>query len=313
MNARPDRPDGAHHPVEQKRRARQVSRILEQQDEKEQDDDLRQKHQHAADPRQHAVDEQILQQAGRHRRRQPIAERGNAEFDLIHRQLCPGKHGLKYQKQNDRQDHGTEHRVQHDGIDAVAQGHAVEAISAHQSQDSAHLGLVVFDVRGAQRQPNRGRPGAHRDRGPIEHCNQGLHAGRFHPDGLDHGHTQFVGEPVRIDHDALAPRDVAHVERHHHGQSQPLQAQCQSKVLAQIGGVGDADHEIRLALSGAAAEQHVGGDLFVRRQWIEAVGARQIQDSDAPSRGREQRALFALDGDSGVVGNLLTAAGENVE
>ena len=60
MNARPDRPDAAHHPIEQECGARQVARILEHQNEEEQDDDLRQKHQHAADPGEHAVDEQVL-------------------------------------------------------------------------------------------------------------------------------------------------------------------------------------------------------------------------------------------------------------
>ncbi len=76
-----------------------------------------------------------------------------------------------------------------------------------------------------------------------------------------------------------------HVERDHHGQAQPLQAQYQPQVLAQIGRIGDADDEIRLGLARAPAEQHIGGDLFVRGQWIEAVGARQIENADALADG----------------------------
>jgi len=69
----------------------------------------------------------------------------------------------------------------------------------------------------------------------------------------------------------------------------------------------------RLRLTRTAAEQHIGGDLFVRSQGIEAIGTRQIEYSHAPAGGREQRTFFALDRYAGVVGDLLTAAGENVE
>ena len=102
----------------------------------------------------------------------------------------------------------------------------------------------------------------------------------FDADGLHHRHAEFRGQPLGIDDDALAARDVGHVERHHHGQAQALQAQHQSQVLAQVGRIGHANHEIRLALAGAAAEQHVGRDLFIRRQRIEAVGAGQIQNAN---------------------------------
>src|SRR3984893_6827661 len=156
-------------------------------------------------------------------------------------------------------------------------------------------------------------PRAPRNHQSIEDLDQLSHAGRLDADRFDHGHAQFAGQPFGIDHNALAARDIAHVERDHHGQTQPLQAQYQTQVLAQIGRIGDADDEVRLSLSGASAEQYIGGDLFVRCQWIEAVGSRQVQYAHAqPGRG-EQRALFALDGYAGVVGDLLPAAGENIE
>ena len=61
--------------VEQESGARQIAGVLEQQDEEEQNDDLRQEHQDAADARQHAVDQQILEQAVRQAASiQPTAE-----------------------------------------------------------------------------------------------------------------------------------------------------------------------------------------------------------------------------------------------
>jgi hypothetical protein len=54
----------AHDPVHQERRARHVSEILEQQDEQENDDDLRQEHDHAADARDHPVLQEALHEAG---------------------------------------------------------------------------------------------------------------------------------------------------------------------------------------------------------------------------------------------------------
>ena len=65
MKERPDRPTDAHHAVEQEGGARQVAGILEHQDEEEQDQDLRQEHQHAAGAGDHAVDQQAAQQARR--------------------------------------------------------------------------------------------------------------------------------------------------------------------------------------------------------------------------------------------------------
>src|ERR1700723_3400533 len=152
-----------------------------------------------------------------------------------------------------------------------------------------------------------------RKRQSLEDLDQRAHAGRLDADRLDHRHAQFSGQPLGIDHNALAARDIAHVERDHHGKPQSLQTQHQTQVLAQIGCVGHANDEVGLSLSAAPAEQYIGGDLLVRSQRIEAVGSRQVQYAN-PQAGRgEQRPFFALDGYAGVVGDLLPAARENIE
>jgi len=64
-------------------------------------------------------------------------------------------HRLKHQEQNHGQDHRPDHRMQHQGIEAIAEGYAIEPIAAHHSQYPAHFGLVVLDIRSAQRLPHR--------------------------------------------------------------------------------------------------------------------------------------------------------------
>ena len=203
--------------------------------------------------------------------------------------------------------------MQHDGIHAIAERDPVEPVAADQAQNSAHFGLVVLDVRCAERQPRSRAARTRRNRRVIEHLDQRSDAGRLDADRFDHGHAQFARQAHGVDGDSLAARDVDHVERHHHGQAEPLQAQHQPEVLAQIGRIGDAHDEVRLALAAAAAEQHIGGHLLIRRQRIEAVGARQIQDADPLAGRREQRALLAFDRDPGVIGDLLPAAGQDIE
>ena len=102
----------------------------------------------------------------------------------------------------------------------------------------------------------------------------------FTPDRLDHRYAELARRALRIDDDAFAACNVRHVERDHHRQSQALEAQHQPEVLAQIGRIGDADHEIGRALAGPAAEEHVGRDLFIRSEGIETVGAGKIENAN---------------------------------
>ncbi len=228
----------------------------------------------------------------------PIAECGDAEFDGVHRHLRPGKHCLKYQKQDNRQDHRPEYRMQHDRVHAIARGYAVEPVCADQGQNSANLGLVVLDFSGAGRSPCRDRPRARRRFQAVEHRHQIPHAAGLDADGFDHRHAQLVGQTIGIDIDAFASGDVAHIEGNDHGQAQPLQAQRQTQILPQVGGVGDADDEVGLSLPGAAAQQHIRGDLLIGRQRVEAVGPGQIKDANAQSGRGEKGTFFTFNRDT---------------
>ena len=58
---------------------------------------------------------------------EPTCEGIDPGLDGIHRHLRPRKYGLKYEKENDREDQRARHGVQHDGIQLVAEGHPVDA------------------------------------------------------------------------------------------------------------------------------------------------------------------------------------------
>ncbi len=73
-----------------------------------------------------------------------------------------------------------------------------------------------------------------------------------------------MGQLVEIDGDTAPLRDVDHVEHQHHRPAGALQLKHEAEGEAQIGGVGDAQHEIRNGFIPVAAEHDVAGDLFVR-------------------------------------------------
>jgi len=143
--------------------------------------------------------------------------------------------------------------------------------------------------------------------------NQRAHAVTAHGDGLHHRHAEPLREFRHVDDDAAATRRVHHVEREHHRPAQPLDLEHEAQVQAQVGGIGHADDEVGRRLAGVVAFQHVAGDALVRAGRVEAVGAGQVEHVQHAAGRRGETAFLALDGDAGVVGHLLPAAGELVE
>jgi hypothetical protein len=127
------------------------------------------------------------------------------------------------------------------------------------------------------------------------------------------GTPNSLTELCGVDHDALAARDVRHVERDHHGQPKLFKLNTKRRFWRRL--VASVTQTTKSGwVSPARRPRSTScGDLFIGGQRIEAVGAGQIQNAHAQARRREQRAFLALDGDAGVIGDLLPAAGENVE
>ena len=161
--------------------------------------------------------------------------------------------------------------MQHDGVDPVAPGDAVQPITAHLAENAPHLILIVGNIRRRRCPPLDRLTRLGRRRDGIEHLDERAGSGRFDAHRFDHGHTQLDAKLVGIDDNAFTACDIRHVERNDHGQPQPFQAQNQSQVLPQVGRIGDADDEVRQGLARTPPEQHIGRHLFIGCQRIEAV------------------------------------------
>ena len=85
------------------------------------------------------------------------------------------------------------------------------------------------------------------------------------------------------------------------------------EVEAQVGRIGYAHQQVRPLLILLSAKHNVAGDGFIEAQRIQAVCARQVQNTDAlPVCGFKQ-AFLALDGHPCIVRDLLPAAGQQIE
>ena len=103
--------------------------------------------------------------------------------------------------------------MQHDGINAVADGLAVESVAPHQPQDPAHFGLVVLDFRRGRGTPYRrsaagGARCALRDDGSIEYRDQFAYAGCFDADGFETNLVVFAHPPGLRAFDRISVRST---------------------------------------------------------------------------------------------------------
>ncbi|KAF5289490.1 hypothetical protein FQR65_LT20824 [Abscondita terminalis] len=308
-------PHLAHDPVQQEGRARQIARVLQREDEEEQDQDLRQEHQHAARARDDAVGQQAAQRALGH----VLVDQGRhgryAALDAIHQWLRPAEHGLEHQEQRGRQQQHAPQRVQHHGVDAVVAPGVHHGFLHAGGHDAGHL-LVQCQhlfARIALRGLRHGRRGQGARLGPVQPLQQFARAVLAHAHGGQHRHAQGVRQGLAVDGDALAPGHVAHVEHQQHGQAQAPRLQHQAQVQAQVGGIGDADQQFGRRLARMPARDDVARDALVLAVRMQAVGARQVQNTHTPAAGRIQPALLALHGDARVVGHLLSRTGQQVE
>jgi hypothetical protein len=96
--------DAAHGAVKQEGRARQIAGIFKRENEEEEDQDLRQKDQHATDAGDDAVDDEAVQQPFGHQFTDPFAEAGDAAINGVHRHFGPTEHSLEHQEQRSGED-----------------------------------------------------------------------------------------------------------------------------------------------------------------------------------------------------------------
>ena len=146
MNERPERPTVPIRRSSRKAAPGEVARILKGQDEEEQDQDLRQEDQYAADSGDDAIDQQAAQNRIRHLHAEKAAERFDAALDQLHRQTGPAEHRLEHQEQRCRQDEHSPERMQNQTIDLLVQA-GVECRLAHGcGKNPSHFALRSGNV-----------------------------------------------------------------------------------------------------------------------------------------------------------------------
>jgi hypothetical protein len=122
-----------------------------------------------------------------------------------------------------------------------------------------------------------------------------------------------TGQPGHVDGHPASGRDVEHVEHQRNRPAGTFQLQQQADRQPQIGGIGDAQHEIGQGLVPGPAEHDVARDLLVRAAAAQRIGAGQVDYRNLPSSRRNKGAFLALDRDARIVRNLLLVAGQRVE
>ena len=95
-----------------------------------------------------------------------------------------------------------------------------------------------------------------------------------------------------------------------HAEFQGLRRQVQ--VAVEVGGIHDGDDDVRPGLPLLAAEDDVDGDHLVGAARRQAVGAGQVDQVERLA-GAGHLAFLRLDGDAGIVADVLAQAGEGVE
>jgi hypothetical protein len=303
----------AHDAVHQEGRACHVAEVFQHQDEEEQDHDLRQEHDHAANAGDEAILEEALEQLRQRRRLYQRTKPSEALLNGIHQRSCPGEHRLEHHEQDGQQHDQPDHRLQQHGIDPRRQGVAL-AWSAHDGGQQA-IGLALADAQGAGvGRPPVGLAGLELlVETPVDAGQQRIDAAAAHRHRFHDRHAKLVRQALDVDRDATLAGDVHHVERQHHRPADALQLEREPQRQPKIGGVADADDQVGRDLALQPAQHDVACDLLIRGPRAQGIGAGQIDHVDRAARRRRERADLLLDRDARIVGDLLAAAGQGVE
>ncbi len=115
--------------------------------------DLRQKHDDAADTGDDTVLQEARQQAVRQHVMYQLAERDERRRQQFHHRLRPTEHRLEHDEQNQRKNDKAEHRMQHHGIDARDQRVRFRRHRYRLADDTVGLALGGLQFGDGQRHP----------------------------------------------------------------------------------------------------------------------------------------------------------------
>ena len=313
IKARPCRPAAAHDAVHQESRARHVPEILQEQDEQEQDHDLGQEDDDAADAGNHTVLQEAQQEAGR----QPCSHEGaeglEATRDRVHQRLRAGEDRLEHNEEHAQEDGEAGDRVKQNGIQPGRQRVGLGCGGDRRGEDAVSLALQGTQFGCGRRRPvgHHGGPMARRERlqsyqklcdALLAYCHRG-----------NDRHVEFGGQTRLVDDDAPPLRDIAHVEHKQHRPADALEFEHEADSDPQVRGVDDASENVRKRGGVAPSEDNVTRHHLVRAAPAQRVGARKIKQLQPRPGWQDEGPAFPLDRDAGIIGDFLTAAGQPVE
>jgi hypothetical protein len=200
--------------------------------------------------------------------------------------------------------------VQHDGVDAVAKALHARGSGRGDGEHAPHLALQLGTVGHGAGRHGDGLRGAHLG---LDLRQQAGVAVAAHGHGFHHRAAEFARQCCHVDRQALRARHVGHVQCDQHRAAQAPEFEHQPQVHAQVGGVDHGDDRVGGVFARSPAFDHLERDLLVWRGRVQAVGAGQVDHRDAGAVAQRGGAHLALHRDAGVVGDLLSGAGEQVE
>ena len=262
MNARPDSPTLAITPVHQERRADHVAARLEHEDEEEQDQDLRQEHDHRTDAFDHAIDQQRAEQRIGHFGGQEPLQCGEARIDRVHERLCPAEHRLEHQEHDREQQDRASHGMQRDRVEHVRP--AADLCLGH-GRGRRDLACAALERDDVVLYAAVGFAEAHRpvDDDAGQRRLQLVEATLAHRDGRDHRHAEFAFEHLGVELQAVALGKIDHVERDNDRQAECDQLEREAQVVVEIGGIDHHDQCVGQALAVLRAGDDVARDSLV--------------------------------------------------
>ncbi len=134
-----------------------------------------------------------------------------------------------------------------------------------------------------------------------------------HRNRRHHGNAQHLRHARGIDGHAAPGRDIEHVEHQHQRPAGLLEFEQQPDRQPQIGGIRHTQDEIGRSFAGSPAQDEIPGDFLVRAAAAQRVGAGQINHRSLPAERGDKKPFLALDGDAGIIRDLLPAARQRIE
>ena len=303
--------DSAHHAVGDQRGAGQVAGIFENADEKKQQQNLREEDQNRADAFPHAVEQQRLQPADGQQRARKIARRASISPSRL-RAAGPSE------KTTSKTAITTSEKQQR-SPDAVQQ-HVVDLARILGRERSAGSWCAGSPARPScacwRHCPAREAPAAwlvaawpSAIAGRVER----LEARSMHGADVRYGGAELPRQLERVDLAAARLHQVAHVQQHQRGQTDGEHRRGEHQLAGQMQRVQNQQHRVGLGHARHRAAQHIHGDARVFRVRSERVDSRQIDQRQIVAAHAGHQAHALLDGDAGIVRDLLPQPGEPVE